>query len=432
MQLTIVLEQRFRQTPDGRCWTESTSSRSFWSRYLTVFDGLKIVARVHDVSTVPDTWKRVDGDGVTVAAVPAYVGPREFAVKALRVRSAVARAVADDSALLLRVPGMIATLACTAMERRRPYGVEVVGDPYGVRSPGMRSSALTPFLAWTFTRILRAQCRRAACNLYVTGQALQRRYPPATLDQSNEDRVVGVSDVELPDAAFAATDRFSRSTPPGVDGGQRRRYRVAFVGALEVGYKALDVLIEAVATCVRAGLDAELTILGTGRQRSLFEAQASRLGLSDRVTFLGSVPAGEPVRQQLDASDLFVLPSRQEGMPRALIEAMARGLPCIATRVGGVPELLPEDVLVAPGDAGELAAKILEVAASPTLGARLGAQNLGRARCYHEKLLQPRRVAFHRYLRDITEAWLREKRTPLRVSSRWMGQPFRARTTRST
>ena len=144
------------------------------------------------------------------------------------------------------------------------------------------------------------------------------------------------------------------------------------------------------------------------------------------------MPAGEPVRQQLDASDLFVLPSRQEGMPRALIEAMARGLPCIATRVGGVPELLPEDVLVAPGDAGELAAKILEVAASPTLGARLGAQNLGRARCYHEKLLQPRRVAFHRYLRDITEAWLREKRTPLRVSSRWMGQPFRARTTRST
>jgi glycosyltransferase involved in cell wall biosynthesis len=426
MQLTIVLEQRFRRTPDGRCWTESTSSRSFWSRYLTVFDGLKIVARVHEVSAVPDTWKRVDGDGVTVAAVPAYVGPREFAVKALRVRSAVARAVADDSALLLRVPGMIATLACTAMEKRRPYGVEVVGDPYGVRSPGMRSSALTAFLRWSFTRILRAQCRKAACNLYVTEQALQRRYPPGTLDRSREDSVVGVSDVELSDAAFAS------SAPPGVDGGQRRRFRVAFVGALEVGYKGLDVLIEAVATCVRAGVDAELTILGTGRQRSLFETQASRLGLLDRVTFLGSLPAGEPVRRQLDASDLFVLPSRQEGMPRALIEAMARGLPCIATRVGGVPELLPEDVLVAPGDAGELAAKILQLDASPRRRARLGAQNLAKARCYHEDLLQPRRVAFHRYLRDVTEAWRRKKRTPVRVSVRWMGQAFRARTTRST
>lgn len=425
MQLTIVLEQRFQRTPDGRCWTESTSSRSFWSRYLAVFDGLKIVARVHEVPAVPDTWKRVDGDGVTVAAVPAYVGPREFAVKALRVRSAVARAVADDSALLLRVPGMIAMLACTAMERRRPYGVEVVGDPYGVRSPGMRSSALKVFLRWSFTKILRAQCRKAACNLYVTEQALQRRYPPGTLDRSREDGVVGVSDVELPDAAFAP------SAPPGVDGGQRR-FRLAFVGALEVGYKALDVLIEAVATCVRAGLDAELTILGTGRQRSLFEAQASRSGLLDRVTFLGSVPAGEPVRRQLDASDLFVLPSRQEGMPRALIEAMARGLPCIATRVGGVPELLPEDVLVAPGDAGELAAKILQLAASPARRARLGAQNLANARCYHEDLLQPRRLAFHRYLRDVTEAWRREKGTPVRVSVRWRGQAFRARTTRST
>ena len=426
MQLTIVLEQRFRRTPDGRCWTNSTSSRSFWSRYLTVFDALKIVARVHEVSTVPDTWKRVDGDGVTVAAVPAYVGPREFAANALRVRSAVARGVAGDSALLLRVPGMIATLAWSAMERHRPYAVEVVGDPYGVRSPGMRSSAPTRFLAWSFTKMLRAQCRKAACNLYVTEQALQRRYPPGTRDARSEHRVVGVSDVELPDAAFAL------SAPPGWDRGQRRRFRLAFVGALEVGYKALDVLIDAVATCVREGLDAELAILGTGRQRSLFEAQVTRLGLLDRVTFLGSVPAGEPVRRQLDASDLFVLPSRQEGMPRALIEAMARGLPCIATRVGGVPELLPEDVLVAPGDAGELAAKILQLAASPTRRARLGAQNLGKARCYHEDLLQPRRLAFHRCLRDVTEAWRREKRTPVRVPMRWMGQPFRARTTRST
>jgi glycosyltransferase involved in cell wall biosynthesis len=264
----------------------------------------------------------------------------------------------------------------------------------------MRSSALKSTLAWTFTGILRAQCRNAACNLYVTERALQRRYPPGRRDAS-----VGVSDVELPDAAFA------RSAPPGLEGGQRRRFRIAFVGALEVGYKALDVLIEAVASCVRAGLDAGLTILGTGRQRPLFEAQARRLGLSDRVAFLGSVPAGEPVRRQLDASDLFVLPSRQEGMPRALIEAMARGLPCIATRVGGVPELLPEDVLVAPGDAGELAAKILQLATSPARRARLSAQNLARARSYREELLQPRRVAFHRYLRDVTEAWRRTTRT---------------------
>jgi glycosyltransferase involved in cell wall biosynthesis len=317
---------------------------------------------------------------------------------------------------------MIATLAWIARERRRPYGLEVVGDPYGVRAPGMRQSVVTQSLAWSFTRILRQQCRKAACNLYVTEQALQRRYPPGTGDRSS---VFGVSDVELPDAAFAS------GAPVPVDD-QRRRFRIAFVGALEVGYKGLDVLIEAVAACVRTGLDAELTILGTGRQRSLFEAQASRSGLSNRVTFLGSVPAGEPVRRELDASDLFVLPSRQEGMPRALIEAMARGLPCIATRVGGVPELLPEEALVAPGDAAELAGKILELAASPARRGRLGARNLDRARCYREDLLQPRRLAFHRCLRDATEAWRREKRTPARVCVRWMDQPFRARTTRST
>lgn len=107
--------------------------------------------------------------------------------------------------------------------------------------------------------------------------------------------------------------------------GANRRFRIAFVGTLEVPYKNLDVLIAALARCVRAGLDAELAIIGSGRRAPVFESIARDLAVSDRLTFLGTVPAGEAIRKQLDASDLFVLPSRQEGMPRALIEAMARG-----------------------------------------------------------------------------------------------------------
>jgi glycosyltransferase involved in cell wall biosynthesis len=423
MELTIALEQRFWRTPDGRYWTQSVYPRSFWSRYLTVFEGVKVLARVHETPAVPDSWKRVDGDGVSVAAIPAYVGPWEFVRKFRQVRAAVARAIADDSAMLLRVPGVIATLACSA-RRKRPYGVEVVGDPHDAFSPGVVSHPFRSFFRWWFTHALRVQCREAACNLYVTEQTLQRRYPPGTQrirfvpERCRESLSVGVSDVELPDAAFASNDASVQGAPPSrFNAGRSGRFRVVFVGSLELPYKGLDVLIAALGRCVQSGLDAELTILGEGRQRPAFESLARRLGVWERLTFLGSVPAGESVRRQLDASDLFVLPSRVEGLPRALIEAMARGLACIGTRVGGVPELLPDHAMITPGDADELAAKILEVAASPTRRAEMRTHNLATARRYHEDLLQPKRIAFYRCLRELTVSWQGDKHDrPARLS----------------
>jgi glycosyltransferase involved in cell wall biosynthesis len=414
VELTIALEHRFYRTPDGRYWTQTLYPRQFWSRYLTVFSRVKILARVHEASGEVEGWRRVDGDGISVAAIPAYVGPWAFVRMVRHVRAAIARAIADDSALLLRVPGLVATLAFSAMQRGRPYGVEVVGDPYDVFSPGANSHPLRPFFRWWFPRALKVQCSGAACSLYVTKQVLQHRYPPGTQrdqevqEQWGEHFSVGVSDVELSDTAFVADDALSKGAPSPASAGRSRRLRIAFIGTLEAGYKALDVLIAAFAQCVRAGLDAELVIIGSGRQKPVFESLARSLKVLDRLTFLGSLPAGEPVRRQLDASDLFVLPSRQEGLPRALVEAMARGLACIGTRVGGIPELLPDYAMVTPGNANELAAKILELAANPSRRAQLGADNLATARHYHQNILQPRRVAFYQCLRDLTLAWRRE------------------------
>jgi glycosyltransferase involved in cell wall biosynthesis len=412
MQLTIALEQRFFRTPDGHFWTASLYPHSFWSRYLAVFDSVKVLARAHEAPSVAQTWKRVDGDGVSFAAIPVYVGPWSFLHRALHVRAAVARGVTDDSAILLRVPGLVATLSCSALRQGRPYGVEVVGDPCDVFSPGANSHPLRPFFRWWTARALKAQCRGAACSLYVTERVLQRRYPPAThsirgrSEQYEDSLSIGVSDVELPDEAFAVEDDGIQDFP-APNASRTERFRIVFVGTLEVEYKGVDVLIAAFARCLLAGLDAELTIIGTGRQKPQLESMARRLRLFDRLTFLGPLAAGEAIRRHLDASDLFVLPSRVEGLPRSLVEAMARGLACIGTRIGGVPELLPECALVAPGSIEELGAKILEFAANPWLRARLGSQNLTNARRYHEDILQPKRVAFYRYLRDLTARWQR-------------------------
>ena len=136
-------------------------------------------------------------------------------------------------------------------------------------------------------------------------------------------------------------------------------------------------------------------------------ARARALGLGPRVRFLGQLPAGDAVRAELDRADLFVLPSRTEGLPRAMVEAMARALPCIGSTAGGIPELLPAEDLLPPGDAAAQARKIREVVSDPGRMARMSARNLEKAEEYRDDALRERRVAFYQNITNQTETWVR-------------------------
>jgi glycosyltransferase involved in cell wall biosynthesis len=135
--------------------------------------------------------------------------------------------------------------------------------------------------------------------------------------------------------------------------------RLIFVGRLSA-QKGVDVLLCGLQLMRRHWPDVrwELSILGTGGLRRNLERLAERLGLSTVVTFCGKV---EDVPARLGESDIFVLPSRAEGMSNALLEAMASGLPCIATHVPGNRALIQDGrngLLVMPDNPDKLAKAI--------------------------------------------------------------------------
>jgi glycosyltransferase involved in cell wall biosynthesis len=171
-------------------------------------------------------------------------------------------------------------------------------------------------------------------------------------------------------------------------------------------YKAPDVLIDAVARCVNNGLDLELTFIGDGVHRPRLQERAYEQGIGERTRFLGRLPTGQAVLAELDKADVFVLPSYCEGLPRAMIEAMARALPCIGTCVGGIPELLPPEDMVRPGNVAELAAKISEVVKNPKRMTDMSARNLEKARGFTETVLRERRREFYMYLKTKTQEWV--------------------------
>ncbi len=137
------------------------------------------------------------------------------------------------------------------------------------------------------------------------------------------------------------------------------------------------------ATLVRAlarlGPEVRLVLVGLGPLEEELRALVAREGLGGRVTFAGS---RDDVAALLPAFDVFALSSRYEGLPIALLEAMAAGRACVATAVGGVPEVIEDGadgVLVAPGDPEALAGALAALLDDPARRARLGARAAARA-----------------------------------------------------
>lgn len=379
MRAAVFLEHRFERTPDGAVWTDGPFAYGFFTRYLEVFDEVRPVARIRQAGRAEPAWVRADGPGVRFEPVPYYVGPWQYLRALPRTWLAAARAAREPArAVILRAPSEIGNLAARELiGSGAPFAAEVVGDPWDACAPGAVSHPLRAVARRRHAGALRRVCRFAAATAYVTAEALQRRYPPDAGAFTTH-----YSSVELPEAAFAAAPKVWR---PGV-------LKLISVGSMEHLYKAQDVLLEALAGC---GQQAHLTLVGDGRCRQALEAHAESLGIAKAVTFHGAAPAGAAVREALDRADLFVLPSRQEGLPRAMIEAMARGLPCIGSDVGGIGELMPPDCLIPAGEAAPLRAKILELARDPARMARQAARNLAKARDYHDETLRLRRRAFY-------------------------------------
>jgi glycosyltransferase involved in cell wall biosynthesis len=389
--VTVSIEQRYSRTPDGKIWAPMFDY-SFWSRYLGVFDSVNVVARVRDVIDIPYGMRRADGERVSFTAVPHYIGPWEYLVRARSVRRVLRNAIRPTDAVILRVDSQIAACLYPILRGTgRPYGVEVVVDPYDVFAPGSKHP-LRPFFRWKFSSQLRQQCAGSCASAYVTKEALQKRYPPAPTAFTTY-----YSSVELTEASCV--------NAPRIIGEKTRKLTLITVAYLEDFRKGTDVLIDAVEQCVVNDFDIYLVIVGDGGQRLTLEERVARLGLQDRVQFLGQLPT-EVVRAKLDEADLFVLPSRGEGLPRALIEAMARGLPAIGSTVGGFPEVLPYEDLVPAGNVQTLAQKIREVLSNPERMNIMAARNLKKANEYREEILCERRIMFYRVLMEKTELWL--------------------------
>ncbi|MET0065946.1 MAG: glycosyltransferase family 4 protein [Candidatus Thiodiazotropha sp.] len=356
---------------------------SFCRHFLTVFDEVTVVGRLFDIED--ETAKAVTGPNVTFQAIPQYSGPLEFILHSLQIIKILFKLSEEDAAFVLRVPGTIPSIfSIIAGLRSKKFAIQCVADPADQLGKGSVNHPLRKIFRFGFMKILKWQCNRAGVTMYVTKKSLQRRYPP-----QKGKPTYSYTDLVLQDNCY-------RDSPKSLEEFNTEEPSVINVGMMVQMYKGQDVLIKALHQCINNGLNVKLKLIGDGEYREYFESLAKELNVERNIKFYGKVRGGKSIRDLIDESDMFVLPSRQEGLPRALMEAMARGIPCVGSNVGGIPELLPSEYIFESEDYLTLANIIRESFTSISKLQEMGQMSLEKARDYHFRNMIRIRTEYYR------------------------------------
>jgi phosphatidyl-myo-inositol dimannoside synthase len=266
-------------------------------------------------------------------------------------------------------PSVVGTiLVALARLRRRPVFLLVRGEKQRTVRWIMGERRARPYVA--ALRVMEAPVRhwiRAGVPTFVAGRELLERY--------------AVTRARVHDLYPALSRDFPLAAQARADAHGSGPHQLVTVARLSPE-KGVDDLLHAVAILREGGMAVTLHVVGDGPSRPQLEALAHDLGLGDSVRFAGFIPHGPQLISALDAADAFVLPSRSEGLPHSLVEAMARGLPVVATEIGGIPAFLGDGsgIVVPVGEPSALAGALSQLLPDSGRRAELSRRALDAAR----------------------------------------------------
>ena len=393
MKLLVATDAHIFRTPDGKCWAKSIYGYNFWTRYLDVFDSIRVVARVKDVQEIDTKKLQVEGKGVEVTGIPFYQGPKELLRKYIAIQKALKKIDAGCDAVLLRMPSQTATMVWKHLRKGIPLAGEIVYDMMDdVNLPGQNLIIKT--LHIITSNNVKKFCLTANGVSYVTEKSIQDHYPSyARLHgEDSEHFETFYSTITLSDDGFTGPRDFSNHNGLTL---------VLSSVAMNSERKGEKILIKAVKTCRDRGYDVRAIIIGDGALRPSFEEYAKELGITDFVEFTGLLPSSDEVRKVMMRADMFVFPTQGEGLPRGILEAMAIGMPVLSTPVGGIPEVIDRKYLFDPMDSYAYANEVCRLLDHKEELTEMSSKNYEKSLGFRNKILQTKRNEFYGKLKAL-------------------------------
>jgi glycosyltransferase involved in cell wall biosynthesis len=239
---------------------------------------------------------------------------------------------------------------------------------------------------------MRRGMKKAQNAIYVTQKFLQHRYP-------TNGRAVGISDVIIqPTGQDTLSDRLEKINALSLDS----EIKFVTTAAVNVRYKAQDDVIKAI-DALRNEYNIHYYLIGAGDPAYL-KSVATKYKVLDRVHFVGPL-AHDAVFDYLKNMDVYIQPSKQEGLPRAVVEAMSLAMPALGSSIAGIPELLSDEFLFKKGCVSQIADRIRFLLNKDVLKSAAIA-NYNKSKEYTPEVLSQRRYEFLK--KCFTEGLARE------------------------
>lgn len=351
-------------------------------RYLKYFDELTISTRVKDYSKEGENYngyKRVNDKRIIVSPVLSYKKIPDAFLKRKRIYTEIENILDGKDVAIIRLPSMIGNIACEVCRKKGvDYLVEMVAcawDGY-VNHHNKFGKLIAPYMFFETRR----QVKKSKKVLYVTEKFLQKRYPTTGKSTSCSDVILNPIDNNIIKLRINKINTMNFNN----------EIRIVTLANVGLKYKGQEYVIKALNLTKNKNI--KYYLIGNGNAEYLKKI-INKYNLKDRVIFLGSIPH-EKVFDVLTEMDIYIQPSLQEGMPRALLEAMSVGLPCYGSNAGGIPELLDNEYIFNKKDYKKIA-EIFDNLNSDVL-LKNSRNVLKKVENYNPELLTERRMGFYK------------------------------------
>lgn len=306
-------------------------SKEMLERYTKVFDEVVVISRQKKIQNYDHKLTLATTDRVKFIEIPDFKSIKSYN-EIVKAKKIIENQLKTNDYLISRLPSSIGSLAVSAAKKyKKPYLIELVACPWdSLWNHSIKGKIVAPFVYLSTKK----KVKEAPHTLYVTNEFLQRRYPTKGKSINCSNVVLKKYDDEVLDRKVNKIKNLEVNS----------KVIIGTTAALNVKYKGQRYIIEALGRLKEEGYtNYEYQLVGTGDQ-SYLKSIAKKYNVSDQVKFVGSLPHQE-VFNWLETIDIYAQPSRQEGLPRALIEAMSRGLPAIGAKTAGIPELLEPEFI---------------------------------------------------------------------------------------
>lgn len=373
------------RSSDGRFYG-SHFSEAIKQRYLLLGDHVTFLMREAPLIDDPSRYCKIDQNQFSFVPVPNLMSLSGRALNHRAATNIIAREVKKADVIVARIPSLTSRLALKhARLLNKPCLLECVACNWdALWNHHWKAKIAAPWYYFAQKRVL----WDASDVVYVTEKFLQSRYP-------TKGKSVAISDVDIPEPSLEKLNQ--RLQHIGDNAAKSGAFKLVTVADVAVPYKGQEDVIKSLPELSKRGIFAEYHLVGGGDQTHL-RSVARGLSLENRVIFHGALEHSN-VLNLLQTMDLYIQPSRQEGLPRAMIEAMSCGLPCAGAQTGGIPELISPEFIFTAGNIEQMV-KVIATLSESTMQKRQARKNFERAQDYSRDILDKQRANFYEQFID--------------------------------